>query len=436
MRTDMYELTMLRAALADGTAARRCRFEVFTRRLPSWRRYGVFAGIGRLMEMVGDFRFSDTEINFLLGRGIVDDPTAEYLASYRFTGTITGLAEGEVYFPSTPLLSVVGTFAESVLLETLVLSVLNFDSAVAAAASRMTTAAGDRPCLDMGARRTHEDAALAAARAAVVGGFRGTSDLAAGLLWDIPTIGTAAHAFTLLHDSERAAFASQITMFGPETTLLVDTYDIPAAVRRAIEVAGPNLGAVRIDSGDLGVLAREVRAQLDSLGAHETKITVTSDLDEYAIASLAAAPVDSFGVGTRLVTGSGAPTCSMVYKLAAREGDGGAMVPVAKASAGKPSAGGFKRVVRRRGSDGRALEDVVLIGDEHSVAAHDLPADARELAVDHVRDGMVVCTNTGADGLKRAAEHHAASRAELPRGALRLSSGEPALPVTAVSLSS
>ncbi|TQL64805.1 nicotinate phosphoribosyltransferase [Rarobacter faecitabidus] len=434
MRTDMYELTMLRAALADGTAERRCRFEVFTRRLPSWRRYGVLAGTGRFLEQLAAFRFSSAELGFLLERGIVDEPTAAYLENYRFNGTISGLAEGEVYFPGTPLLSVVGTFAEAVVLETLVLSVLNFDSAVAAAASRMTSAAGTRPCLDMGARRTHEDAALAAARAAVVGGFTGTSNLAAGALWEIPTIGTAAHAFTLLHDNEEQAFASQVAAFGPGTTLLVDTYDIPLGVRRAIEVAGSELGAVRIDSGDLGILAREVRAQLDAAGATETKITVTSDLDEYAIASLSSAPVDSFGVGTRLVTGSGAPTCSMVYKLAAREAADGSMVPVAKASAGKPSVGGFKRLFREVDDQGRASADLVAIGDEASVASFVPSQPARDLTVTYVRDGEIDESHLGAGGLRRAAEHHRSARDELPLTALRLSSGEPALPVRTATL--
>jgi nicotinate phosphoribosyltransferase len=184
----------------------------------------------------------------------------------------------------------------------------------------MTTAAGDRPCLEMGTRRTHEEAAVAAARAAYVAGFAGTSNLAAGARHGIPTIGTAAHAFTLVHDDERAAFEAQVAALGAGTTLLVDTYDVTQGVRTAVEVAGPGLGAVRLDSGDLLEQAHAVRAQLDALGATGTRIVVTSDLDEYAIAALAAAPVDSYGVGTSLVTGSGAPTAGMVYKLVAREG--------------------------------------------------------------------------------------------------------------------
>src|SRR6478609_5134527 len=240
--TDRYELTMLQAALADGTADRHCLFEVFTRRLPAGRRYGVLAGTGRVLEALSAFRFSARELDWLHARSVVDDRTLEFLAGYRFTGTITGYAEGEVFFPQSPVMTVEGTFAEAVLLETLVLSILNYDSAVASAASRMTSAAVERPCLEMGARRAHEQAAVAAARAAVVGGFAGTSNLEAGRRYGLTTIGTAAHAFTLLHDDEESAFASQVASLGAGTTLLVDTYDVRRGVERALAVAGPELG--------------------------------------------------------------------------------------------------------------------------------------------------------------------------------------------------
>ena len=253
---------------------------------------------------------------------VVDEPTLEWLAGYRFNGDVWGYAEGETYFPYSPLMVVESTFAEAVLLETLLLSILNHDSAIASAASRMTWAAGDRPCIEMGSRRTHEEAAVAAARAAYIAGFVTTSNLAARQRYGVPTAGTSAHSFTLLHDTEKDAFTAQVTSLGRGTTLLVDTYDVAEAVRLGVEVAGPGLGAVRLDSGDLGVLAQQVRDQLDALGAHDTRIVVTSDLDEHAIAALAAAPVDGYGVGTSLVTGSGHPTCGFVYKLVSREGAG------------------------------------------------------------------------------------------------------------------
>ena len=424
--TDRYELTMVQAALADGTASRQCVFEVFTRRLPAGRRYGVVAGTGRVLESLPHFRFTDTELEFLRSEQVVNNQTLDYLADYRFTGDIYGYAEGEVFFPGSPLLVVEASFAEGVLLETLVLSILNYDSAVASAASRMTSAAGSRPCLEMGGRRAHEQAAPAAARAAVVAGFAGTSNLEAGRRWGLDTIGTAAHSFTLLHDDEKSAFEAQVASLGAETTLLVDTYDIAEGVRRAIAAAGTELDSVRLDSGDLAQVAREVREQLDSLGAAGTKIVVSSDLDEYAIASLAVAPVDSYGVGTSVVTGSGAPTCGMVYKLVLREGANGSMEPVQKASASKASVGGRKNAARRLDPSGRASEELVVAGAP--VDWRPEGEDLRPLLVPLVRDGMVEPGTTGPEGVQRAAARHAASRAELSPYSRRLSVGDAAIP--------
>ncbi|MFG2571092.1 nicotinate phosphoribosyltransferase [Streptomyces sp. NPDC048481] len=420
--TDQYELTMLQAALKAGTAERRSVFEVFTRRLPEGRRYGVVAGTGRVLDAVENFRFDSDVLRFLRERAIVDDDTLDRLARYRFSGDIWGYPEGEVYFPGSPLLRVEGTFAECVLLETVILSILNHDSAIAAAASRMSSAAGDRPLIEMGARRTHELAAVAASRAAYIGGFATTSDLAAGFRYGIPTVGTSAHAFTLLHDSERDAFRAQVDSLGRGTTLLVDTYDVTEAVRLAVEVAGPELGAVRIDSGDLLLVAHRVRRQLDELGATGTRIIVTSDLDEYAIASLAAAPVDAYGVGTQLVTGSGHPTASMVYKLVARaESDDPAspLVPVAKkSSGGKTSVGGRKWAARRLDAQGVAEAEVVGTGAMPPELAD------RPLLVPLVKGGSVVAR----ESLDVVRDRHRAARAGLPLSATQLSRGEPVIP--------
>jgi len=423
--TDQYELTMLDAALRSGTASRRCVFEVFARRLPDGRRYGVVAGTGRVLESIAAFRFGDAELAFLRDRGIVGAATLDFLAGYRFEGTISGYAEGECYFPGSPVLVVESDFAHGVILETLVLSILNHDTAIASAASRMTGAAGTRPCIEMGSRRTHEEAAVAAARAAYIAGFGPTSNLEAGRRYGVPTTGTAAHAFTLLHDDERSAFEAQVAALGASTTLLVDTYDVEAAVRTAIEVAGTGLGAVRLDSGDLIEQAHEVRAQLDSLGATATKIVVTSDLDEYAIAALAAAPVDAYGVGTQLVTGSGAPTAGMVYKLVARADDSGSLVSVAKASKDKMSIGGRKWALRRRNPLGVAETEVIGIGERPVDDGDDRP-----LMVDYILDGEVVGAAYGS--LDQARSRHEASVAELPRSAHQLSRGEPAIPTAYV----
>jgi nicotinate phosphoribosyltransferase len=417
--TDHYELTMLQAALADGAAGRRSVFEVFARSLPAGRRYGVVAGTGRVLDAIEAFRFTTSQLDWLAEARVVDDVTLDYLAGYRFTGDVWGYAEGECYFPHSPVLTVEGTFAEAVVLETVLLSILNHDSAVASAASRMTTAAGDRPCIEMGSRRTHEAAAVAAARAAYVAGFESTSNLEAGHRYGLPTRGTSAHAFTLLHDTESAAFGSQVRALGTATTLLVDTFDVDEGVRLAVEVAGPTLGGVRLDSGDLVAQAGRVRRQLDTLGATSTRIVVTSDLDEYAIAALAASPADAYGVGTKLVSGSGAPTAGMVYKLVAREDASGQVVPVEKRSRGKSGHGGRKTARRRRHHE-VAVAEVVTVGQAVRVDG----TDDRPLQVPLVSAGDCV----GREPLATARDRHHRSVKELPDHACQLSAGEPAIP--------
>ncbi|MFB8386781.1 nicotinate phosphoribosyltransferase [Microbacterium sp. NPDC055910] len=426
--TDRYELTMLDAALRDGTAARRCVFELFGRRLSGGRRFGVVAGTGRLLSLIRDFRFGDDELRFLRDERVVDAATLDYLAEYRFTGSITGYREGELYFPGSPILTFEGTFAEAVVLETLALSVMNHDSAVATAAARMSIAAGDRPLAEMGSRRAGEASAVAAARAAYIAGFTATSNLEAGRTWGIPTMGTAAHSWTLLHDSEEDSFRSQIAALGVDTTLLVDTYDIRRGVETAIRVAGTGLGGVRLDSGDLPIVAADVRAQLDELGATGTTITVTSDLDEFAIASLAASPVDSYGVGTSVVTGSGVPTAGMVYKLVARQDAAGGWIPVAKASADKASMGGRKAAFREL-DEGTATKEIIVVSD--GFEALRTPAehpDARALQVRFAEGGEIDPGFEGRDGVEPARRHHGRVREELPVRALALSRSDPAIP--------
>lgn len=430
--TDMYELTMIDAALKKGTAMRRSIFEVFGRRFPATRRYGVVAGTGRILEALERFEFEDEQIDFLHRRKIVSDETLDYLKEFRFSGDITGYAEGECYFPGSPLLTVDATFAECTILETLLLSILNHDCAIASAASRMTIAAHGRPCMDMGARRAHERAAVSAARAAIIGGFSGTSDLEAAKRYGIGAIGTAAHAFTLLHDSEREAFDAQISLLGPGTTLLVDTYDVGQGVINAVEAAraaGGELGAVRIDSGDLVAQAFKVRGQLDALGATSTKITVTNDLDEYAIAALGAAPIDSYGVGTKLVTGSGVPTAALVYKLVARENETGTMTPVAKKSESKSTVGGRKWAGRVLDEDGYAAEEVLVVANTPEAALSTLDdLGARKLQIPLVTAGKIRSQLWQEGALEKAQAHHVRARNELPYQAWRLSEGEAAIP--------
>jgi nicotinate phosphoribosyltransferase len=414
--TDHYELTMLGSALADGTGDRPCVFEVFARRLPDGRRYGVVAGTTRVLDAIADFRFTDAEITQLAETAVVDDGTLAWLADYAFSGDIEGYPEGELYFPGSPVLTVRASFAESILLETLVLSILNHDSAVASAAARMSAAAHGRPIIEMGSRRTHEYAAVAAARAAYLAGFATTSNLEAGRRYGLPTRGTVAHAFMLLHDSEEDAFRAQVEKMGTDTTLLVDTYDITNGIETAVRVAGPELGAIRIDSGDVGVLARKAREQLDALGAKDTRIVVSGDLDEHAIAALRAEPVDAYGVGTSVVVGSGAPTAGMVYKLVEVDGR-----PVAKRSENKASRGGQKGALRRHKPTGTALEEVVYCtAAPPEVGEHD-----RLLPIALCRGGRPVENLPTLDDARQRLRRGLVS---LPWEGLKLSHGEPAIP--------
>ncbi|BAX96777.1 nicotinate phosphoribosyltransferase [Mycobacteroides stephanolepidis] len=419
--TDKYELTMLAAALRDGTAGRQATFEVFARRLPDGRRYGVVAGTARLLEALAEFRFGSEELESL--SDFLDDDTLQYLATYRFGGDIDGYREGELYFPGSPVLTVRGTFAECVILETLTLSILNHDSAVASAAARMVSAAAGRPLIEMGSRRTHELAAVACARAAYLAGFESTSNLEAHRRYGVPARGTAAHAFTLLHakdgmsasEAEREAFRAQVEALGVSTTLLVDTYDITTGVENAIAVAGPELGAVRIDSGDLGMLARQVRAQLDALGAHRTRIVVSGDLDEYSIAALRAEPVDIYGVGTSVVTGSGFPAAGMVYKLVEIDG-----IPVAKRSSHKESHGGHKCALRTAKPTGTVTEEVVY---RTATGQPPVTEPHRVLTTPLVRGGAPVTS----DSLDDARGRVRAGLLSLPWEGLGLSHGDPAI---------
>lgn len=363
--TDKYEVTMLQAMLRAGRADHRAVFDLFARRLPKGRRYGVVGGVGRVVEAVKNFRFTDEQIAYLDADPIIDEATVNYLRDYKFRGIIVGQPEGSLYFPNTPIITVIGTFADCVLLETLLLSIMNHDSAVMSAASRMVTAAEGMPMIEMGSRRTSETSAIAAARAAYIAGFNATSNLQAGHLYQIPTTGTSAHAYTLAYgpDGEEQSFYDQMVALGTDTTILVDTYNIPEGIRRAVHaantlgVSGP--GGIRIDSGDLHEETVNARELLDSLGAIDTKIVLSSDIDEYTISEMKerGTPVDAVGAGTRVVTGSGAPTAEMVYKLVQIND-----TPVSKRAEGKVSTGGIKVTYREFHEDGTMAGEFFKVG--------------------------------------------------------------------------
>jgi nicotinate phosphoribosyltransferase len=415
LMTDKYELTMVQAALLSGKAATGCVFEAFARQLPAGRRFGVVAGTGRLLRALENLRFESADLEFLKANNVVDENTLNFLADFRFRGDVFGYAEGELYFGQSPILRVECSFAEGVLIETLLLSIMNYDSAIASAAARMRIAAQGRYLAEMGARRANESAAVAAARAAYIAGFDATSNLEAHRSYGVPSMGTSAHAFTLLYETEQAAFEAQLASMGVGTTLLVDTYDIETAVKSAVKLTDGKIAAVRLDSGDLASTAIRVRNLLDELGAHQTKIVVTNDLDEYTIAALQAAPVDRYGVGTALVTGSGEPTAGFVYKLVSHESSGD-WVDVEKKSVGKASRGGKKHASRLLTAGVAQAEQV---GEKQS---------GRELQVKLMAKGQILEPGTDQELTERARAQHSRSIAELSGAGLRLSKGEPAIP--------
>jgi nicotinate phosphoribosyltransferase len=300
----------------------------------------------------------------------------------------------------------------------------------------MVSAAGDRRLIEMGSRRTHERAAVASARAAYIAGFAASSNLEAHRRYGIPAEGTAAHAFTMLHThgdesstlTELTAFRAQVDALGTGTTLLVDTYDVATGVANAVAAAGTTLGAVRIDSGELGVLARQVREQLDQLGATGTRIVVSGDLDEFSIAGLRSAPADSYGVGTSLVTGSGAPTANMVYKLVEVDG-----VPVQKRSSHKESRGGHKEALRRCRPTGTITEEVVYPAGRAPATGPGSNEPCRALSTALVRDGKIVA-DTGAGALAAARTLVASGLHSLPWEGLKLAHGDPAIPTVQISV--
>lgn len=411
LRTDLYELTMIQAAREAGVAQRRCVFEVFTRSFPPGRRYGIFAGAGRVLDAIEEFTFSDEDIMFLESTGMFSRDLIQWARNYRFGGSLMAYREGEAFFPHSPVLRVDGTFEECVVLETVILSILNHDSAIASVGSRMIAAANGRPCIEMGSRRVHEEGAIAAARSAAIVGFSSTSNLEAGRRYGIPVAGTSAHAFTLLFDTELDAFDAQVATLGVDTSLLVDTFDIPTAIERAVEAAGAALGGVRIDSGDLAGTARQVRAQLDSLGATSTRITATSDLDEYRVFALRDAPLDGYGIGTRLVTGGNHPAQGFVYKLVERENATGSMEAVAKKSAAKATAAGAKHAFRAINERGAAQAELIVTDTDFG--AHNLRAGLRPLLTPLIEDGRILDTQSQWDRIRRAREIHAHAVHEL-----------------------
>ena len=398
--TDLYELTMLQAYLEEGlqdTAV----FSLFVRRLPDGRHVLVACGLDTLLEQLESLRFSSEDLAYLTSLQLFSAPLLAWLGRFRFTGDVYAVPEGTPVFADEPIVEVVAPLPEAQLLETLVMNQIHLQTVLASKAVRVVAAARGRGVIDFGARRSHGlDAAILGARACYVAGVHGTSNVFAGRRFGIPVSGTMAHSYVQAHASEREAFRAFATTF-PGTVLLVDTYDTLAGVRHVIDLMTgaappPRISAIRLDSGDLGALARASRRLLDEAGLTGIRIFASGGLDEYEIARLVAAgaPIDGFGVGTGMSVSGDAPALDIVYKLTEYAGEGRT-----KLSSGKPILPGRKQVFRRDPAerhggdvigrfdehlDGRPLMEMVMRGGRRLRPALDLEAvrahAARELA--------------------------------------------------------
>ena len=371
LTTDLYQLTMMAGYFAQGRHERTiASFELFVRRLPPHRNYLIAAGLASLVEYLEQLRFSDDDIKWLRQtEALASVPEAffDYLRRFRFTGDVWAVPEGTPVFAHEPLVRVTAPIAQAQLIETAALAFITFQTAVASKAARVITAADGRPVMEFGARRAHGlEAALFASRSAYLAGAASTSLVEAGRRFGIPLSGTMAHSWIMSADSQAQAFADYCRLFGDRSALLLDTYDTIAATR-FVASSGLKPAAVRLDSGDLVSLSRGVREILDAGGLSQTRILVSGDLDENSIAALldARAPIDGFGVGTRLVTSEDAPALGGVYKLVEIE-DVGVRRLVVKTSEGKATWPGRKQVWRvMRGA--QAVHDIVSLAEEPAV---------------------------------------------------------------------
>ena len=354
---------MLDALVKAGHADRKSTFEVFTREISLGRPFGVFAGVMRVLQGIENFLFDEDHLHYLEEQNIISSLTKDWLREFQFSGDLTSYKEGEIYFPRSPVLTIEAPLGEALIFETFILSILNFDSAIATAANRIVEAAAGRFVMEAGSRRVTPEAAVHAARAAYIGGVDVTSNLEAGRRWGVPTAGTASHAFTLAFESEIEAFETQSEYLGKDSIFLVDTYNIEEGIRNAVRASNANLKGIRIDSGDLATEAQIARELLDSLGARQAQIMVSGDLDEYRIMELVNEPIDGFESGHRLVTGSGSGSAGFVYKLVEIEEPfhKDKMRPVAKSSKGKISKGGQKIAKRKLNLAGTAIEESLFL---------------------------------------------------------------------------
>src|SRR5262245_15831780 len=418
LATDLYQLTMAAAYHANGRDER-ASFELFARKLPPERSYLIVAGLEQALDYLRRLSFSSDEIEYLRGLPSFDRVSPkffDYLRDFRFSGDVWAMPEGTVAFAGEPLLRVTAPLIEAQIVETYLLATINFQTLIATKSSRIVEAAEGRGIVDFGARRAHGfGAAIYAARAAFIGGCVGTSNVEAGRMFDIPVYGTAAHSFTMAFEREIDAFHAYFKVFPDSSTLLLDTYDTINAARLATEF-GPELRGVRLDSGDMTELSKQVRAILDEAGMRRTKILASGDLNEYKIAEMigAGAPIDHFGVGTDLSTSRDAPALGGVYKLVEIEIDG-RVEPKLKLSTDKATYPYRKQVWRAAAGDGSFAGDVIAMADETGLAGAPLLAPV-------MRDGQIAAPSPTLREAQERARHQLAS---LPAPYKRLIEAQP-----------
>jgi nicotinate phosphoribosyltransferase len=416
LATDLYQLTMMQAYWRGGMDEE-ATFDLFVRTLPDQRNFLVAAGLDDALQYLETVRFSEDDLDFLASRAEFEGAFLDYLRDFRFTGTVRAMPEGTPLLAQEPILEVTAPIIQAQLVETYLLNQITFQTVLATKAARVVGAAERRDVVDFGMRRMHgTDAAMKGARAMYIAGLAGTSNVRAGMIYGIPLAGTMAHSYIEAHDSEEVALRAFAETF-PGTTLLVDTYDTLAGVRLAARLAkdGITIGAVRLDSGDLARLAHESRAILDEAGLHSVRIIASGGLDEYSVRELVAsgAPIDAFGVGTRMGTSSDAPTVDSVYKLSAYAGEGRM-----KLSEGKETLPGRKQVFREI-IDGVARQDVIGLIDD------DLPGEPLLATV--MQEGKR--TPAGNVSLDEARAHARLAMAQLPERIRALERADEGYPV-------
>lgn len=417
LQTDLYQLTMMAAYAREGMNPR-ATFELFVRKLPNNRNFLVCAGLEEALESLESLRFLPEEIEYLRelpSFAHIDATFFDSLHTFRFTGDVWAVPEGEIVFAGEPLLRVTAPLLEAQLVETMLLSILNMSTMIASKAARVVLAAQGRNVMEFGTRRAHgPEAGLLAARAAYIAGCVGTSNVEAGHRYGIPVLGTCAHSFIMSFESEEEAFKAYVAAFPEHATLLIDTYDTLEGARRAAR-STPNLRGVRLDSGDLAQLAKQVRVILDEAGQPNARIVASNDLNEDKISELLAsnAPIDIFGVGTELATSKDAPALGGVYKLVAQEDSLGHIRYVLKNSPDKPSYPGAKQIHRFFDPQGIVLHDVIALADEP------VPPHAKPLLSCVMQDGK---RTRPAPSLAQMQAHHKNAIACLPAALCALSS--------------